>query len=149
MNKIKKASYALEYIFNTADYLWVLGDENARILNTAGNDLVSVLDDLGIECSCEEFKGKKAERRKQGQLGTIATVTHEPGRWLQVSYEGRDPDVNRIRQIARRRGLKVSSGSMGPQVTPAGVVKLNMMTIRGDTDEIYDEIEELKRKAVF
>lgn len=58
-DRAKPASFALENIFNTADYLWTLGDVNARVLKTAGNKLIGVLDRSGLKCGCEEFKGKK------------------------------------------------------------------------------------------
>ena len=113
---------------------------------------------IGLNCQCMRAERSRTtscyctpvgDQAAGSALGTVATVVHEPGRFMQASYEGRDADIDRIRRVARQRGLSVSSGSMGYQITPVGRIKLNMVTIRGDTDRIAEEIWELQRKAAF
>ena len=85
-------------------------------------------------------------RRKN--LGAITGVTK--GRdWAQISHEGRDPCINKLRAKAKKEGLRVVSGSMGPQVTPVGLVRLNMMTIMGDIDKVDDVLNECRDADVF
>jgi len=51
------------------------------------------------------------------------------GRWAQESYETASRDAGRRSRQLRKLGYKVAVGSMGPQVTPVGTVKLTMVTV--------------------
>ena len=63
---------------------------------------------------------------------------------IQIAYEGRDKLINALRKAAKALGLTVVSGSMGLQVTPVGIVKLNMMTVFHDGDN--DKIDALRNE---
>lgn len=64
--------------------------------------------------------------------------------WRQETYESASGDARRRAAELRQLGYRVSVSSMGPQVTPWGVVKLSLLTIHNPDDEI-PEIEELRR----
>lgn len=70
---------------------------------------------------------------------------------IQVSYEGRNPEINAIRNKAKTLGMKYCSGSMGMQVTPVGLVRLNMLTIfhDGQSDLLTHEINDCEKADVF
>lgn len=70
---------------------------------------------------------------------------------IQVSYEGRNKEINDIRNAAKRNGMKYCSGSMGNQVTHVGVVRLNMLTIfhDGKADLLTEEIIACEKADVF
>ena len=73
---------------------------------------------------------------------------------VQVAYVGRDKWIDALRRVAKNQGMTVVSCSMGPQVTPVGLVKLRMMTIFHDgdynkLDAIMPEVEAVDVADVF
>ena len=64
----------------------------------------------------------------------MAAILKVPGRgWIQESYETGDPDIKRRAKELRARGYRVTTFSMGPQVTQYGTVKMTMVDIRPGT----------------
>jgi len=60
--------------------------------------------------------------------------------WLQESYESGDPDMRKRASMLRKLGYRVTTVSMGSQVTPVGTVKMTMLDVRpGTTGDEYLE----------
>lgn len=57
------------------------------------------------------------------------------GRWAQESYETASRDAGRRAKQLRAAGYGVVVGSLGPQVTGVGVVRMTMVTIMPGTHE--------------
>lgn len=67
------------------------------------------------------------------------------GRSCQESYETESRDAGRRARQVRKLGYRASVCSIGPQVTPAGIVKLSMVTIQPGQNEDTCDLPHMDR----
>lgn len=58
--------------------------------------------------------------------------------WMQEHYESASGHARRRAAQLRKCGLSVTVSPLGPQVTGVGVIKMTMLTIRGELDMVPD-----------
>ena len=76
-------------------------------------------------------------------MNTTTTQTRKPqccgrvnqGRWCQETYETASRDAGRRAKELRNLGYEVSVAPLGMQVTPLGLLKLTIVSIRGGANE--------------
>ena len=71
-------------------------------------------------------------------LSSVGTPT-----WRQESYETQSGHARRRAKELRKAGYDVKIGSLGAQITPVGLAKITMVTIRPGTHSDLDNLPEL------
>ena len=117
-----------------------------NIKNTAAKE-------FGIECDYDPKQRKEICRcRPTGQrrevlkeLGNIADISDSATPSVNILYEGNSPELNRLRGVARARGLRVETKSIKSK-SELGSPKLRRLTLTGDIGQIENEVKRLKKQ---